>query len=227
MQPATICNVGVGVAILVMSKEVIDVTVENLKQPIFGSNKFKVRILQEEWEESGSGVVVTVIKDNEKLKDVSVTKDPESVNCWTVDYEISEDGEYEFIIIVNDVEASNSPFKRIWYAKPPYGGKVGKGQDWKWSSQNVGSGFVIGCGKEVKASEKWVKVKWENGNQNNYRWGAEGAYDLMLLEVPSVSLSEEDVAANLKEKDEMYRKLLQQTSVLQTMLNKKGLLITM
>lgn len=60
------------------------------------------------------------------------------------------------------------------------GDRVCKGPDWKWESQGgldpkgtVTEGFWVG-------DEKWVGVKWDNGNQYGYR-NYPGAQDLCLL----------------------------------------------
>ena len=199
------------------------VTVDDLVQPVYGANKFTVRILEQDWTEEGSGLVVTVIRDGERVEDISV--DRESENCWTVAYTISEDGAYEYIITVDGVEAKNSPIRRVWCAEPPKGCVVEIGQDWKWGKQNgTGPGVLLGYGKEVRASENWVKARWTNGVQNNYRWGADGAYDLMLVSVPTPSVSaagkKVESAANKEEK--MKRRMFQEMSALQSQLKKKG-----
>ena len=69
-----------------------------------------------------------------------------------------------FIVTVDGVEAEGSPLKRIWSAELPKGTTVDRGQDWKWEEQGRGDvGTVLGSGREVAASDKWVKVMWKNG----------------------------------------------------------------
>eukprot|EP00662_Eupelagonemidae_sp_cell21_P019080 gene19080-24533_t len=57
------------------------------------------------------------------------------------------------------------------------GRRVRRGPDWMWGDQDARS---VGTVTEVH-SNKWVRVQWGQGNDDNYRWGAEGAYDLELL----------------------------------------------
>ena len=82
--------------------------------------------------------------------------------------------------------APRSPFKREWSDKLPRGTVIRRGKDWKWGDQDkskTNRGIILGWAGEVGASDKWVKVKWENNRQNNYRWGAEGCYDLEIVVV--------------------------------------------
>ena len=59
------------------------------------------------------------------------------------------------------------------------GTRVTRGPDWKWADQDGGSGKA-GTIKEVKA-DKWVRVAWDAGVTNSYRWGAEDACDLKII----------------------------------------------
>lgn len=66
---------------------------------------------------------------------------------------------------------------------PPLVGLVGEtvvpGPDWKWGLQ--GGRFPVGIVLEPNAeNEGWLRVRWRNGDENSYRWGAEGAYDLKV-----------------------------------------------
>ena len=53
--------------------------------------------------------------------------------------------------------------------------KVIRGKDWRWGSQGGNSEF--GVVKIIKDHD-WVSVRWENGERNSYRIGAEGCFDL-------------------------------------------------
>ena len=55
------------------------------------------------------------------------------------------------------------------------GDKVIKGKDWRWDSQGGNSKFGV---TKVIEDHNWVSVRWENGQQNTYRIGAEGCFDL-------------------------------------------------
>ena len=52
--------------------------------------------------------------------------------------------------------------------------KVVKGKHWKWEDQGGYSRYGV---IEYEYND-WVTVKWENGEINSYRIGAEGCYDL-------------------------------------------------
>ena len=55
------------------------------------------------------------------------------------------------------------------------GDKVVKGKHWRWGDQGGYSRY--GVIKYIK-NNNWISVKWENGEINSYRIGAEGCYDL-------------------------------------------------
>ena len=75
-------------------------------------------------------------------------------------------------------EASSSSGQ--WRGKLRVGMKVRRGTDWKWGDQDGGAG---GTGKIIEEvdSDQWVRVRWADGSTNNYRWGAEGKYDLEVI----------------------------------------------
>ena len=57
------------------------------------------------------------------------------------------------------------------------GAKVVRGRDWSWGDQDKnGVGTILGL-----SSQGWVTVKWNNGDENSYRIGVEGKYDLYYL----------------------------------------------
>jgi hypothetical protein len=61
---------------------------------------------------------------------------------------------------------------------PPLGSRVSRGPDWKWGEQGRGtSGTIIGTGGEPG----WVMVRWDNNEQNDYRYGADNAQDVTVL----------------------------------------------
>ncbi len=162
-----------------------EIQVEGLTQPVIGNNHFKVQLTREV--ESSTNPVVTLTRNGERLRNIEVVK--EDASSWNVKYTIPGEGEYEIGVAMDGVEAENSPFKRIWRNKLTKGTAVDRGRDWKWGDQNGGPnnhGTVLGWAGDVGASENWVKVKWRNNRQNNYRWGADGAYDLMILSMPGL-----------------------------------------
>ncbi|XP_022088513.1 deleted in malignant brain tumors 1 protein-like [Acanthaster planci] len=67
------------------------------------------------------------------------------------------------------------------------GTRVARGPDWKWGDQDgspPGEGNIVA---ELN-SNGWVEVRWDAGNRNSYRMGAEGKYDLKLIEDAAVRL---------------------------------------
>ncbi|XP_062388287.1 deleted in malignant brain tumors 1 protein-like [Sardina pilchardus] len=62
------------------------------------------------------------------------------------------------------------------------GTRVMRGQDWKWDNQDgtpPGAGRVIG-----QLSESgWIRVRWDAGDENVYRMGSNGKYDLKIVEL--------------------------------------------
>ena len=69
---------------------------------------------------------------------------------------------------------------------PQVGMKVVRGPDWKWDDQDGGTGKM---GEIIRGLDEdlWVRVEWESGGSNSYRWGSEGAYDLEVVEKISTS----------------------------------------
>ena len=168
-----------------------EIIVKDLTQPVKGKNQFLVML--DEGVNSNAEPVVTVTRNDERIEGVVVTK--ETVGRWIVSYHIPGEGEYKIGVSLEGVEAEGSPFRRIWRNKLTKGTMVDRGRDWKWGDQNGGPGnrgAVLGWSGEVGASENWVKVKWKNGRHNNYRWGAEEAYDLMILSMPGLEFHVEE-----------------------------------
>jgi len=61
--------------------------------------------------------------------------------------------------------------------------RIERGPDWKWGDQDGGpnaKGMVTAVGPaEGGPSDGWVRIRWDNGHVNVYRWGADGGkYDL-------------------------------------------------
>jgi len=61
----------------------------------------------------------------------------------------------------------------------PLGARVMRGPDWKWDEQDGGTGR-LGTVVQAPTDQEWVRVAWDVEKDNAYRWGHEGAYDLML-----------------------------------------------
>lgn len=59
--------------------------------------------------------------------------------------------------------------------------RVVRGKDWKWGSQD-GTPGAKGRAVTAVTNNGWVSVRWPSGEDNMYRMGAEGKYDVDLLE---------------------------------------------
>eukprot|EP00960_Hanusia_phi_P070531 767330-Hanusia_phi.AAC.5 len=92
-----------------------------------------------------------------------------------------------------EIEASARLEARRQVHKFQVGTKVVRGFDWKWGSQDGGQGEVGEVQTEI--NEGWVEVRWENGESNRYRMGAQNSYDLKLYDdsIPSPADSDEEV----------------------------------
>ena len=53
------------------------------------------------------------------------------------------------------------------------------GPDWKWDDQDGGLGRV-GTVVQPPTDQEWVRIAWDAAPENAYRWGHEGAHDVML-----------------------------------------------
>lgn len=94
-----------------------------------------------------------------------------------------------------DVDAAIALFKAGKTSETKVGGtlKVGdrvvRGPDWKWQVQDGGEGGMGTVTFVPSGGKGWATVKWDNGTQNNYRWGyeeiygdpASAKYDLMVV----------------------------------------------
>jgi hypothetical protein len=58
------------------------------------------------------------------------------------------------------------------------GMRVRRGPDWKWQDQDGGRGSLGTVTAPDREHQGWWWVKWDSGQQNRYRWGVGGAYDL-------------------------------------------------
>mmetsp|Transcript_63756 Transcript_63756/g.132755 ORF Transcript_63756/g.132755 Transcript_63756/m.132755 type:complete len:2318 (-) Transcript_63756:166-7119(-) len=78
------------------------------------------------------------------------------------------------------------------------GTRVKRGPNWKWNSQDggVGNEGVVVSGTE-KNTDGWVRVKWDKGGVNAYRWSAENAYDVEPVDANPLSraIREKDVTS--------------------------------
>ena len=160
-----------------------DIVIEDLAQPTPPpyENTFSVQ-LNTECDTSLSKLNVKIINVDTgvQIDDVHIER---AGNRWNIKYSIQGDGKYFIYIHIDGVEAEESPFVKEWCEKLTNGVRVKRGKDWKWGEQDGGKyGTVMGWAGDVGASNNWVRIKWDNSTrQNNYRWGAEGAFDLEVV----------------------------------------------
>ena len=67
------------------------------------------------------------------------------------------------------------------------GTRVMRGPDWEWQDQDGGDGKLgkVIESKADRGSDQWVRVEWDNGYANTYRWGGEDPkFDLTVVESP-------------------------------------------
>lgn len=63
------------------------------------------------------------------------------------------------------------------------GDRVRRGPDWRWDDQDGDQpGVVIQLRPDDE--DGWVRIRWDHGGENNYRWGADDSYDLERLITP-------------------------------------------
>jgi len=62
----------------------------------------------------------------------------------------------------------------------PVGSRVRRGPDWKWEDQDGGPG-KLGTVVRAPTAKDWVKVEWDAGGSNTYRWGHSDARDVEVV----------------------------------------------
>lgn len=84
----------------------------------------------------------------------------------------------EFAVILEPMFETEE-YESIDQSKPQIGDKVVRGPDWVFDDQDSnGEGFII----VEYDMPGWWTVRWKNGRQNQYRMGAEGKFDLTIVE---------------------------------------------
>ena len=70
------------------------------------------------------------------------------------------------------------------------GDMVVRGPDWRWGDQDGGDGHKGRVLKILEGSEQgWINVRWDDGDRvNNYRYGAQGCYDVLVVTTPEVTI---------------------------------------
>lgn len=128
----------------------------------------------------GTLLAVQVIQTpSDKKEAVKSTNVPVKIikvgaGCWKCTYFLERRGQYMIRALCNGVEVPGSP-AQCNAQNLKVGMRVCRGSDWKWGLQDTG----VGIGTVAMAKDEgWITVAWDKGSTNNYRWGAEGAYDV-------------------------------------------------
>ncbi|XP_034233940.1 uncharacterized protein LOC117640978 [Thrips palmi] len=93
--------------------------------------------------------------------------------------------------------------------------RVVRGKDWQWGAQDgtpAGEGRVLGR----VSNTGWVSVRWPSGDDNLYRMGADGKYDLDLLETDEAPSAEADPHCALDKTDVGDKSIQSQPEVIGT-----------
>ena len=65
------------------------------------------------------------------------------------------------------------------------GDRVKRGPDWEWGIQDGGAEGVV---SERLDSDGWVKVRWDNGFTEKYRYGYNGKHDIAKVETKETTM---------------------------------------
>ena len=97
-----------------------------------------------------------------------------------------EVGEAEDLLVRLQAADAVAPSTPTFTSSAAYSGeltvgmRVRRGPDWKWDDQDGGSGR-LGTVITAPTGDSWARVQWDAGDANTYRWGHEGAYDLIVV----------------------------------------------
>ena len=84
------------------------------------------------------------------------------------------------------------------------GARVVRGLDWKWDAQDGENGGGVGT-IEGEISDGWIDVRWDHGESNRYRLGAQDSYDIKLADdYPSPVESEDDEEDDEEDEDSVH-----------------------
>ena len=127
-------------------------------------------------QDGGAGGLGTVISEPDPDSWVDVKWDAGGSN----NYRWGADGKYDLEVVSEGDSSSGRTTKPTPGREIKVGMRVKRGPDWKWGDQDGGAGG-LGTVTAGPDADMWVDVKWDAGESNNYRWGAEGKYDLEIV----------------------------------------------
>ncbi|XP_006811375.1 uncharacterized protein LOC102801576 [Saccoglossus kowalevskii] len=77
---------------------------------------------------------------------------------------------------------------------PTLGSRVRRGKDWKWKDQDKhGVGTVV-----EHISPGVLRVQWDHGDGNQYRYGAEGSRDVKVVDEPRIIQPGDDIKVGVR-----------------------------
>lgn len=106
--------------------------------------------------------------------------DVEADNTASIEFEMqSAQGGGLVLLMLPLVEVTFLPANVL--RSPELGLRVRRGLDWDWGDQDGGAGMLGITVAEGRVDLGWVNVRWDHGDGNSYRVGADGKYDLMVV----------------------------------------------
>lgn len=103
---------------------------------------------------------------------------------WDDIYEMATSPGEEFKTMEDIIEeAEDAECQERYPNMPPIGTRVRRGPGWKWGDQDShGPGTVTGHSK----NPGWISVMWDSGAGFQYRYGADGMFDIVVCDSPRV-----------------------------------------
>lgn len=100
-------------------------------------------------------------------------------NVASIEFEMT--GNVPVLMMLPLVEVTFLPANVLRSAE--LGLRVRRGLDWDWGDQDGGPNGSLGLTVEGEGQVDvgWVNVRWDHGEGNSYRVGANGKYDLMVV----------------------------------------------
>ena len=131
-------------------------------------------------------ISVKIIFTDDKCPDTPTMINPKKNredNKWIFSYLIRGDGTLTISVSVcGEQGVEHQPFTlRTTRMELKDGDRVIRGPDWNWDNQDGGEGKQ---GTVTKCSQHgWATVRWDKTPRktNDYRWGAEGSFDLKII----------------------------------------------
>eukprot|EP01028_Stygiella_incarcerata_P013678 TRINITY_DN82_c0_g1_i6.p1 TRINITY_DN82_c0_g1~~TRINITY_DN82_c0_g1_i6.p1 ORF type:complete len:1402 (+),score=342.34 TRINITY_DN82_c0_g1_i6:162-4208(+) len=137
------------------------------------------------WQEQDGGVgrLGTVTEDQEPGKEwVKITWDSGASNS----YRMSDKHKDLEVVTGSGPVPAPAPAPGV-VSLLKAGTRVRRGRDWKWGDQDGGIGGTGSVTVDQIAGDPWVKVTWDNGQSNSYRYGQGPHIDLEIVSASSVS----------------------------------------